>query len=150
MIMFVIGVAYLFAWIMASWNIPQIAANAIIRLAESPIIFLLFVNILFLLIGSGLDTPAAIVILAPILHPVAIKLGIDPIHFGTVVVVNFVIGYITPPVAYNIFVAKNLTDISMDEASIACIPFFIASLLALALITYVPAISLFFPRLFMG
>jgi C4-dicarboxylate transporter DctM subunit len=150
MIMFVIAVAYLFAWIMASWNIPQIAANAIVRLADSPVVFLLFVNILFLLIGSGLDTPAAIVILAPILHPVAIKLGIDPIHFGTVVVVNFVIGYITPPVAYNIFVAKNLTDISMDEASIACIPFFVAALLALVLITYVPAISLFFPHLFMG
>jgi C4-dicarboxylate transporter DctM subunit len=150
MIMFVIAVAYLFAWIMASWNIPQIAASAIVRLADSRFIFLLFVNILFLLIGSGLDTPAAIVILAPILHPVAIKLGIDPIHFGTVVVVNFVIGYITPPIAYNIFVAKNLTDISMDEASIACIPFFIASLLALAIITYVPSISLFFPRLFMG
>jgi len=150
MIMFVIGVAYLFAWIMASWNIPQIAASTIVRLAESPIVFLLFVNVLFLLIGSGLDTPAAIVILAPILHPVALKLGIDPIHFGTVVVVNFVIGYITPPIAYNIFVAKNLADISMDEASIACIPFFIAALLALVLITYVPAISLFFPRLFMG
>jgi C4-dicarboxylate transporter, DctM subunit len=150
MIMFVIGVAYLFAWIMASWNIPQIAAKAIVDWADSPFLFLIFVNVLFLLIGSGLDTPAAIVILAPILHPVAIKLGIDPIHFGTVVVVNFVIGYITPPVAYNIFVAKNLTDITMDEASIACIPFFIASLLALALITYVPAISLFFPRLFMG
>jgi C4-dicarboxylate transporter DctM subunit len=150
MIMFVIGVAYLFAWIMASWNIPQIAASTIVRFAESPIVFLLFVNILFLLIGSGLDTPAAIVILAPILHPVALKLGIDPIHFGTVVVVNFVIGYITPPIAYNIFVAKNLADISMDEASIACIPFFITALLALVLITYVPAISLFFPRLFMG
>ena len=150
MIMFVIGVAYLFAWIMASWNIPQIAAGAIVQFADSQFIFLLFVNILFLLIGSGLDTPAAIVILAPILHPVALKLGIDPIHFGTVVVVNFVIGYITPPIAYNIFVAKNLTDISMEEASIACIPFFIASLAALALITYVPAISLFFPRLFMG
>jgi C4-dicarboxylate transporter DctM subunit len=150
MIMFVIGVAYLFAWIMASWNIAQIAANAIVRWADSKFVFLLFVNILFLLIGSGLDTPAAIVILAPILHPVALKLGIDPIHFGTVVVVNFVLGYITPPMAYNIFVAKNLADMSMDEASIACIPFFIASLLALACITYIPAISLFFPRLFMG
>jgi C4-dicarboxylate transporter DctM subunit len=150
MIMFVIGVAYLFAWIMASWNIAQIAANTIVRWADSKFVFLLFVNILFLLIGSGLDTPAAIVILAPILHPVALKLGIDPIHFGTVVVVNFVLGYITPPMAYNIFVAKNLADMSMDEASIACIPFFIASLLALACITYIPAISLFFPRLFMG
>jgi C4-dicarboxylate transporter DctM subunit len=150
MIMFVIGVAYLFAWLMASWNIPQIAAKAIVDLADNKFLFLVFVNILFLLIGSGLDTPAAIVILAPILHPVAVKLGIDPIHFGTVVVVNFVIGYITPPIAYNIFVAKNLADISMDEASIACIPFFITALLALLAITYIPAISLFFPRLFMG
>lgn len=150
MIMFVIGVAYLFAWLMASWNIPQIAAKAIIGMADDKYMFLLFVNILFLLIGSGLDTPAAIVILAPILHPVAVKLGIHPVHFGTVVVVNFVIGYITPPIAYNIFVAKNLTDISMDEASIACIPFFLACLVGLGLITYIPEISLVFPRLFMG
>jgi C4-dicarboxylate transporter DctM subunit len=150
MIMFVIAVAYLFAWLMASWNIPQVAAKAIVGLADDKYMFLLFVNILFLLIGSGLDTPAAIVILAPILHPVAVKLGIHPVHFGTVVVVNFVIGYITPPIAYNIFVAKNLTDISMDEASVACIPFFVAALVGLGLITYIPEISLVFPRLFMG
>ncbi|MBS3918477.1 MAG: TRAP transporter large permease [Deltaproteobacteria bacterium] len=150
MIMFVIGAAYLPAWLMASWNIPEVGTKFILELGHSKFIFLIFVNILFLIIGSLLDTPAAIVILAPILHPIAIKLGIDPTHFGTIVVVNFVIGYITPPFAYNLFVAKGITGMTMDELSLAVLPFLFVSLLGLVLITYIPEISLFFPRLFMG
>jgi C4-dicarboxylate transporter DctM subunit len=150
MIMFVIGAAYLPAWLMASWNIPQVGTKFILDLANDKFIFLIFVNILFLIIGSLLDTPAAIVILAPILHPIAIKLGIHPTHFGTIVVVNFVIGYITPPFAYNLFVARGITGMTMDELSVAVLPFLFVSLLGLVLITYIPEISLFFPRLFMS
>jgi C4-dicarboxylate transporter DctM subunit len=97
-----------------------------------------------------LDTPAAIVILAPILSPVAVNLGIDPIHFGVVVVVNFVIGYITPPFAINLIVAKGLTGMSMEECSIAAFPFFLICVVALIVLSAVPGISLFFPKLFMG
>ena len=150
MIMFVIGAAYLPAWLMASWNIPEAGTKFIMGLSGDKNAFLIFVNVLFLIIGSLLDTPAAIVILAPILHPIAIKLGIHPIHFGTIVVVNFVIGYITPPFAYNLFVAKSITGMTMDEVSVAAVPFILVSLLGLILITYIPEISLFFPRLFMN
>jgi C4-dicarboxylate transporter DctM subunit len=150
MIMFVIAVAYLLAWVLAAGRIPQIAAQAILEWANNKLLFWLFVNILFLVIGSLLDTPAAIVILAPILAPIARKLGIDPIHFGTVVVVNFVIGYITPPFAYNLFVAKSLTGMSMEEVSLAAFPFLLICLLGLVLITGFPGISMFLPRLLMG
>ncbi len=150
MIMFVIGAAYLPAWLMASWNIPETSTNFILEMSRNKNVFLIFVNVLFLIIGSLLDTPAAIVILAPILHPIAVKLGVHPIHFGTIVVVNFVIGYITPPFAYNLFVAKSITGMTMDEVSMAAVPFMFVSILGLMLITYIPEISLFFPRLFMG
>jgi C4-dicarboxylate transporter DctM subunit len=150
MIMFVIAVAYLLAWVLAAGRIPQIAAHALLQWANSKFLFFLFVNVLFVIIGSLLDTPAAIVILAPILAPIARKMGIDPIHFGTVVVVNFVIGYITPPFAYNMFVAKSLTGMTMEEVSLAAFPFLLISLVGLVLITAFPGISLFLPRLLMG
>ena len=149
MIMFVIGAAYLPAWLMASWNLPDLGAQFILGMSKDKHVFLIFVNVLFLIIGSLLDTPAAIVILAPILHPIAVKLGIDPTHFGTIVVVNFVIGYITPPFAYNLFVAKSITGMTMEEVSMAAFPFILLCLLGLILITYIPAISLLFPSLLM-
>ena len=149
MIMFVIGAAYLPAWLMASWNLPELGAQFILSMSKDKNVFLIFVNVLFLIIGSLLDTPAAIVILAPILHPIAMKLGIDPTHFGTIVVVNFVIGYITPPFAYNLFVAKSITGMTLEEVSMAAVPFILICLLGLILITYIPAISLLFPSLLM-
>jgi len=149
MIMFVIGAAYLPAWLMASWNLPDLGAQFILSMSKDKHVFLIFVNVLFLIIGSLLDTPAAIVILAPILHPISMKLGIDPTHFGTIVVVNFVIGYITPPFAYNLFVAKSITGMTMEEVSMAAFPFILLCLLGLILITYIPAISLLFPSLLM-
>jgi C4-dicarboxylate transporter DctM subunit len=149
MIMFVIGAAYLPAWLMASWNLPDLGAQFILSMSKDKHVFLIFVNVLFLIIGSLLDTPAAIVILAPILHPIAMKLGIDPTHFGTIVVVNFVIGYITPPFAYNLFVAKSITGMTMEEVSLAAFPFILLCLLGLILITYLPGISLFFPQMLM-
>jgi C4-dicarboxylate transporter, DctM subunit len=150
MIMFVLATAYLLAWVMAAGQIPQVAGKFIIEWAGNKLIFFVFVNILFLFIGSVLDTPAAIVILAPILSPIAVELGIDPIHLGTVIVVNFVVGYITPPFAINLFVAKGLTGMSMEECISASWPFFLVCVLGLVILTAFPGISLFFPKLFMG
>ncbi len=149
MIMFVIASASLFSWLLAAGQVPEIAARAILSISHNKIIFMIMVNLLFLIIGSLLDTPAAIVIIVPILLPIARDLGIDPIHFGTVVVVNFVIGYITAPFGYNLFVAKSITGKSMEEVTIAVLPFLVVCLIGLAILTYVPAISLFFPNLFM-
>lgn len=150
MIMFVIASANLFAWLMASAQIPGIAAEAILCFSTNKYVFLLLVNILFLFIGSLLDTPAAIVIIVPILEPIATQLGIDPIHLGAVIVVNFVIGYITAPFGYNLFVTKSITGRGMGEVSMSVLPFLAVCLFGLLLITYIPQISLFFPQFFMG
>jgi C4-dicarboxylate transporter, DctM subunit len=150
MIMFVIASANLLAWLMAAGQIPAVAANAILHLSSNKYVFLLLVNILFLIIGSLLDTPAAIVIIVPILKPIAMHLGIDPIHLGAVIVVNFVIGYITAPFGYNLFVAKSITGRGMGEVSLSVLPFLVLCLIGLLLLTYIPQISLFFPNLIMG
>jgi C4-dicarboxylate transporter DctM subunit len=150
MIMFVLATAYLLAWVLSAEQVPQITANFILSWANTKFLFLLFVIILFLFIGSLLDTPAAIVILAPILAPIAVKLGIDPIQFGTLFVAVFVIGYITPPFAVNLFVATGLTGMSMEEVSIAAWPFIVVCILGLTLIAVFPGISLFFPKLLYG
>ncbi len=147
MIMFVIASASLFSWLLAAGRIPEIAAHAIAVVAGSKVIFLLMVNVLFLFIGSLLDTPAAIVIMVPILLPIAKHLGINPLHFGVVIVVNFVIGYITAPFGYNLFVAKSITGKTMEEVTVAVLPFLVVALIGLAIITYVPQISLFFPQM---
>jgi C4-dicarboxylate transporter DctM subunit len=150
MIMFVIASAYLFAWLMASAQIPGIAADAISGFSDNKYVFLLLVNILFLIIGSLLDTPAAIVIIVPILEPIAMQMGIDPIHLGAVIVVNFVIGYITAPFGYNLFVTKSITGRGMGEVSMSVMPFLAVCLFGLLLLTYIPQIVLFLPQLLMG
>ncbi|PLX66667.1 MAG: C4-dicarboxylate ABC transporter permease [Denitrovibrio sp.] len=149
MIMFVIASAYLMVWLMASAQIPAIAAEAISGISANKIVFLLLVNLLFLFIGSILDTPAAIVIIVPILEPIAVNFGIDPIHFGAVIVVNFVIGYITAPFGYNLFVVKTITGRGMGEVSLSVLPFLVICLFGLLLVTFIPQISLFFPELLM-
>nr|WP_319491452.1 TRAP transporter large permease [uncultured Desulfobacter sp.] len=148
MIMFVIASANLFAWLMASAQIPAIAAEAISTLSANKYVFLLLVNILFLFIGSLLDTPAAIVIIVPILEPIAVNLGIDPIHLGAMIVVNFVIGYITAPFGYNLFVTKTITGRGMGQVSMSVMPFLLVCLFGLMLVTYIPQITLTLPALF--
>ncbi|PIE64924.1 MAG: C4-dicarboxylate ABC transporter permease [Desulfobacterales bacterium] len=150
MIMFVIANAGLFAWLMASQQIPSALAEMILGFSINKYVFLLLVNLLFLVIGSLLDTPAAIVIIAPILKPIAIQLGIDPIHFGAIIVVNFVIGYITAPFGYNLFVVKSITGRDLGEVSISVLPFLIISLFGLLIITYIPYITLFLPNILIG
>lgn len=150
MIMFVIASAHLMAWLMASAQIPGAAAEAISHISANKYVFLLLVNILFLFIGSVLDTPAAIVIIVPILEPIATSLGIDPIHLGAVIVVNFVIGYITAPFGYNLFVTKTITGRGIGEVSMSVMPFLAVCLIGLMMVTYIPQIVLFFPELFMN
>ena len=150
MIMFVLCTAYLFAWVLAAAQVPQMITNSILSWANTKFTFMLFVIILFMIIGSLLDTPAAIIILAPILAPIAAKLGIDPTHFGVVLVLDFTIGYITPPFAVNLFVATGMTGLSMEECVMGAMPFFFIITLALILIAVFPGISLYFPKLLYG
>ncbi len=150
MIMFVIASAGLLAWLMAAGRVPAAVTDLMLELSVNKYVFLLLVNLLFLIIGSLLDTPAAIVIIAPLLEPIAVQLVIDPIHLGAIIVVNFVIGYITAPFGYNLFVVKSITGRSMGEVSMSVLPFLFISLIGLMIITYIPQVALFLPRLIMG
>jgi C4-dicarboxylate transporter DctM subunit len=111
-----------------------------------PIGFLVVVNILLLLAGNIMEPSSIILITAPILFPVAMALGIDPIHFGVMIVVNMEIGMITPPVGLNLYVASGISRMGMTETTIACFPWLLTMLLFLLIITYWPPLSLWLPR----
>jgi C4-dicarboxylate transporter DctM subunit len=114
------------------------------------IAFLLAVNIILLLAGNFMEPSSIVLIFAPILFPVAMKLGIDPIHLGIVMTVNMEIGMITPPVGLNLYVASGIANMGLTEVTKACAPWILVMIAFLLLITYVPIISLWLPNLLMG
>lgn len=147
-IMILVGLANLFAWIMASEQIPQMIANGILSISTNKYVVILLINILLLFVGSFMETIAALVILFPILLPVATGVGMDPVQFGVMAVLNLVIGLTTPPVGVCLFVGASIGKISLLKAAKAVLPFLAVSLIVLGLVSYVPAISLFLPNLF--
>ena len=146
MLLFIIAGAMLFSFILTSEQIPQMMASAIVESGLGPIGFLIAVNILLLLAGNIMEPASIILILAPILFPVAAALGIDPVHFGIIVTVNMEIGMITPPVGLNLFVASGITKAGMTEMTMAVLPWLYTMLVFLVLVTYIPSISLFLPK----
>ncbi|WP_366922304.1 TRAP transporter large permease subunit [Metallumcola ferriviriculae] len=143
MLFFIISMAMLFAHILTLERIPHAIAELIVAWNVGPMIFLLIVNVLLFVAGQFMEPTAMITILAPILYPVAMKLGIDPIHFGIVMVVNMEVGMITPPVGLNLYVASGLTGMPLLTVTRAALPWLLAVIVGLALVTYVPGISLF-------
>jgi len=142
MIMFIIANAILFTFVLSLERIPSEVANLFIQADLSKWVFLLLVNILFLIVGCLMDSIGAILILAPILYPVATGLGVDPVHFGIIIIMNFEIGAITPPVGINLFVASGISRLSALRIAKAAIPNALVLLLALFLVTYIPDIAL--------
>lgn len=147
-VMLVIGASELFGWILAAEQIPLKAANAMLALSHSPWVLLLLVNLLLFVLGIWLEPAPLLIILVPVLAPLAMKVGIDPLHFGVVVVVNAVIGMITPPVGASLFVVCSVGKIRLDKLSGAMWPFVAMAVAVLLLITYVPALSTWLPGLF--
>jgi len=141
-IMFIIANAGLFAFLITRAGVPAIIGNWLQEVLQSPFYFLLGVNAALFLIGMFIETGAAIIVLAPILVPVAIHFGIDPVHFGTVMVVNLALGMITPPFGVNLFAACTVAKISLDRIIKDLIPFICVILACLMLVSYVPEISL--------
>ncbi len=137
------AMATIFGNIMTLEAIPTRIAQLILELTNNPILILLLINVLLLWVGTFMEALAAIVILTPILLPLALNLGMHPIHFGVIMVVNLAIGFITPPVGVNLFVASGMTKAKIGDISKAAVPFLIAMLVILLLITYIPQISLF-------
>ncbi|MBZ4645394.1 MAG: hypothetical protein PWR27_1484 [Petroclostridium sp.] len=147
-ILVVIGCASAFTKILTIARVPMAIAEGMTSLTSNPIIIMLLINIMLLIVGCFMDTLVAIMILAPIFLPVVKAVGIDPIHFGIIMIVNLAIGFITPPLGVNLFVAARVGKTKLDEVVRGIGPFVIVMILLLMLITYIPQISLFLPNLF--
>ncbi|WP_333823038.1 TRAP transporter large permease [Pinisolibacter sp.] len=143
-----VGLANVFGWILTSEQIPQTIASAMLSVTTNKYLIILLINILLLIVGTFMETIAALIILFPPLLAVAVKVGIDPIHFAIFAVLNLMIGLTTPPVGVCLFVAANIAKIDMGKISRAIVPFLICNILVLFLVSYVPAISLWLPSLF--
>lgn len=150
MIMFIIASASIFAYFLTLENIPQMLSNLVIDMNLNKIAFLVAVNILLLIAGNFMEPSSIIMIMVPLLLPIATTLGIDPIHFGVIITINMELGMLTPPVGLNLFVASGITKLSIKEVFQAVLPWFLVIFVGLLLITYIPAISLWLPSLMMG
>mgnify|MGYP000544729250 CR=1 FL=1 len=146
MLLFIIANAMLFAHVLTTERIPHAIAEMIVGLGLPAWGFLIIMNILLLIAGNFMEPSAILLIMAPILFPIATQLGIDPIHLGIIMVVNMEIGMLTPPVGLNLFVTSGITGRSMGWVIKACLPWLSLLLMFLILITYVPQISLFLPE----
>ncbi len=147
MLLYIITNAVLFSFLMTSENIPQAMADWMIAQGFGPIAFLLVVNILLLLAGNVMEPSSIILILAPILFPVAMKLGIDPTHFGILIVVNMEVGMCHPPVGLNLYVASGITKMGISELTMAVMPWLLTMLGFLMVVTYWPGLTLWLPQL---
>ena len=141
-IMFIIANAGLFAFLITRAGVPDAIGRWLEAVLQSPTLFLLGVNTALFIIGMFIETSAAIIVLAPILAPVAMHFGIDPVHFGMIMVVNLALGMITPPFGVNLFAACTVARISLDRIVVHLIPFVLVILVCLMVITYFPALSL--------
>lgn len=141
-IMIIVGAATIFGRVLTIERIPVQLADYAMEVINNPLMLLLLINLLLLVIGTFMETLAAIIILTPILLPIATGIGVHPIHFGVIMIVNLAIGMITPPVGINLFVASRVASLSLEKVMRSAVPFLIVMLVALLLITYLPLISL--------
>jgi C4-dicarboxylate transporter, DctM subunit len=149
MVMLLLGLSEPFSWIIAVEQIPQIIITAISHVSTSPYVVLFLINVLLIIVGIPLETAPAITIVTPVLAPMAVQLGIDPVHLGIVICFNLVLGLITPPVGGVLFAICGMSGLSLEKLSRGIwVPFGIACLVLL-LVTYIPALSTFLPRLLM-
>lgn len=150
MIMFIIANAMLFAHFLTIENIPQMITQILIDNNVGMIAFLIFVNVLLIIAGAFMEPSAIIMIMVPLLLPVAIALGVDPIHFGIMITINMELGMVSPPIGLNLFVTSSLTKMSMKDVVIATLPWSATIFVGLMLVTYIPIISLWLPNLIYG
>ena len=141
-ILFILAASIAFSRVLTLMQVPQLISSWILTHFTNPIILLLVINGFLLIVGMVMDTTPAILILTPILLPIVEAIGVDPIHFGVIMVVNLAIGFVTPPIGVNLFVASSLTDVPVMEIARRAMPMIIYFLIALLVITFVPSVSL--------
>jgi tripartite ATP-independent transporter DctM subunit len=147
MVMSLIAAASAFGWMLAYLKVPALATNALLSITNNKYVLLLLINLLLLGLGCIMDMAPLILITTPILLPVLTNMGVDPIHFGVMLVLNLAVGLCTPPVGSALFVGCAIGKISIEKATKALLPFYIAMFVTLLLVTYIPEIVLFIPRL---
>jgi tripartite ATP-independent transporter DctM subunit len=148
-VMFIVAAASIFGWLLTATRVTDMVALWVLSFTHSPWVFLLLANLLMLFVGCFLEPTAAILILVPVLLPVVQQLGIDPVHFGLVMVLNLMIGLLHPPMGMVLFVLARVANLSIEKTTMAIVPWLIPLLLSLALITYVPPIAMWLPHLLM-
>ncbi len=147
-VMLLIGTSMSMSWVLSFENIPQQVSASLISLTDNPIIILLIINVILLMVGVFMDMTPAVLIFTPIFLPVVTKLGMDPIHFGIIMVLNLCIGLCTPPVGSLLFVGVSIAKTTIGKVIKPLLPFFIAMIIALFLVTFVPDLSLMLPKWF--
>ncbi len=145
-VMFLVGTSMAMSWMMAYENIPQKISEALIHLSQNPTVVLIIINLLLLGVGIFMDMAPAILIFAPIFLPVTSNLGIDPVHFGIVMIMNLSIGLCTPPVGTVLFVGCSVSGASITEVIRPLLPLYLAMITTLIIVTCFPSISLWLPR----
>ena len=148
-IMFIIANAALFGWLVAALQLPLKIVSLLTAGIHSPWVILLLINVFLLLVGTVMETTASLIILTPVLLPLAKQIGLDPLHFGAIMVLNLVIGLTTPPLGVCLFVSSGIAGISLERISRAMIPFLLAALVVLLLVTYIPSLSMWIPQLYL-
>jgi tripartite ATP-independent transporter DctM subunit len=142
----ILAASALLGYILAREQVPRLAADALLGVTDSQVVFLLLVNLLLILLGMVIEPTSALVISVPILLPIATEFGVDPLHFGIIVILNLMIGLLTPPVGAVLFVLSSVTGISVHEVFQGTAPFLIPLLIVLAIVTFAPDLVLFLPR----
>jgi TRAP-type C4-dicarboxylate transport system permease large subunit len=146
-VLLIVAAASIFGWLLTTTRVTEAVAAMVLAVTHNPAFFLFLANLLMLFVGCFLEPTAAITILVPVLMPICAQLGIDPVHFGLIMVLNLMIGLLHPPMGMVLFVLARVSKLSFERTTMAILPWLIPLLISLVLITYIPAISLFLPRL---
>ena len=144
-VLFIVTAASVFAWLLTVSQAAQLMSDAILGFTDNKWVFLILVNILVLVIGCFLDTIAAITIIVPILLPIAVRLGVDPVHFGLIITLNLMIGLLHPPLGMVLFVLSRVAKLSVERTTMAILPWLVPLFIALFVITFIPAVTLWLP-----
>lgn len=146
-VLFIVAAAAVFAWILTSNRVPEHFAALILGISENPIVVLLLINLIVLVVGCFMETVAAITILVPVLLPIAVQVGVDPVHFGVILVLNLMIGLLTPPVGMVLYVLSRVAKVPFERCMSATMPFLVPLVLVLMLITFFPVFTMWLPTL---
>ena len=138
-----------FGWMLTYLKMPELVANAILGVSDNKYVIMLIMNVLLLVLGCVMDMSALILVCTPILLPIATGIGVDPVHFGAIMVLNLGIGLITPPVGGTLFVGSAVSGIKIEKLSKAMLPFYVMMVIALLIVTFCPGLVMFLPNLMM-